>query len=294
MRRPLLLSIAACATLLALPAAAEPPPARDAARLRAEAGLKLFGADRFEEALEAFREAEALFHAPTLLLYQARCQRKLGRLLLARDLYARVLAEPPPEDAPRPFVEAHSDATAELPRLRAAIPVIDVRVTGREAGSAVVTIDGARSPDRRTEVDPGPHTVVVTVEGARTVRLVQLAEGVTEAIEIVLVPPASAPPSFGPGPAVAPSPARSGSLVPAAVAFGVGGLGLVAGTVAGIVSLSRVTAVRSQCAGDRCPLALQDDARAAAALGNVSTGSFVVAGVGVAAGVVLVVVRGRF
>jgi hypothetical protein len=69
------------------------------------------------------------------------------------------------------------------------------------------------------------------------------------------------------------------------VALGVGGVGLVAGSVTGIMTLT------SACAGLRgtgktCPTS---DARAADTTGAISTVSFVVAGVGVAGGLVLLI-----
>ncbi|WP_437587384.1 tetratricopeptide repeat protein [Sorangium sp. So ce1000] len=113
--------------LAAAPALGAKPPdgasaeAQQVARTKAYEGLKLYGADRWQEALEAFQEADRLYHAPTLVLYMARCQRKLGRLEVARDLYEQVLAEPLPEDPPTAFLEARQDAETELAGVRAAL-----------------------------------------------------------------------------------------------------------------------------------------------------------------------------
>ncbi|WP_437809438.1 tetratricopeptide repeat protein [Sorangium sp. So ce1078] len=113
--------------LAAAPALAAPPPdgasaeAQQLARTRAHEGLKLYGADRWQEAFEVFKEADRLYHAPTLVLYMARCQRKLGQLEAARDLYEQVLAEPLPEDPPPAFLDARKDAETELAAVRAAL-----------------------------------------------------------------------------------------------------------------------------------------------------------------------------
>src|SRR5262249_11524349 len=59
-----------------------PPPIAEqqaVARAKAQAGVKLYGADRWEQALASFREADAAFHAPSVTIYIARCQRKMGR-----------------------------------------------------------------------------------------------------------------------------------------------------------------------------------------------------------------------
>ncbi|XXX74547.1 tetratricopeptide repeat protein [Sorangium sp. So ce134] len=113
--------------LVAAPALAAKPPdsgsaeAQQLARTKAHEGLKLYGADRWEEAFEVFKEADRLYHAPTLVLYMARCQRKLGRLEAARDLYDQLLAEPLPEDPPAAFLDARKDAETELAAVRAAL-----------------------------------------------------------------------------------------------------------------------------------------------------------------------------
>src|SRR4051794_5027036 len=90
------------ASALAVPAQADPPakaalaPAADrqaAARIKAQEGLEFFNAGRFAEAFERFGEADRLYHAPTLTLYLGHCQRELGRLVAARALYEKVVAE---------------------------------------------------------------------------------------------------------------------------------------------------------------------------------------------------------
>ncbi|WP_437285986.1 tetratricopeptide repeat protein [Sorangium sp. So ce406] len=213
--------------LAAAPAlAAEPPPAgasadaQQLARTRAHEGLKLYGADRWQEAFDAFQEADRLYHAPTLVLYMARCQRKLGNLEGARALYEQVLDERLPEDPPPAFLEARKDAETEL-------------------------------------------------------------AGVREALK----PPAPAP---APAPRVE---AGGGSFLPAGIAFGLGAVGLGVGAATGIVSLSKVSDIKAQCEGQRCPAELKGDADTATTLGHVSTVGFIVGAASAAAGVVLLVVR---
>ena len=110
---------------LAPPArAAEPRPAsapdkRALALEHAHQGLDAYRAGRFEEAYEHFREAQALFPAPTLLVHMARCQRRLGNVVEAKALYQEVLAQRLPESAPPPFVEARHNAESELAEMEA-------------------------------------------------------------------------------------------------------------------------------------------------------------------------------
>ncbi|MGK4000272.1 tetratricopeptide repeat protein [Sorangium sp. So ce1024] len=113
--------LAAAPALAAEPPEAAPADAQQLARTKAHEGLKLYGADRWQEAFEAFQEADRLYHAPTLVLYMARCQRKLGKLEAARALYEQVLDEALPEDAPPAFLEARKDAEIELAGVRDAL-----------------------------------------------------------------------------------------------------------------------------------------------------------------------------
>ncbi|XXT17153.1 tetratricopeptide repeat protein [Sorangium sp. So ce429] len=212
--------LAAAPALAAEPPAGASADAQQLARTRAHEGLKLYGADRWQEAFDAFQEADRLYHAPTLVLYMARCQRKLGNLEAARALYEQVLDEALPEDPPPAFLEARRDAETELAAVRGA-----------------------------------------------------------------LKPPPAAPA------APAPQAGGGGSLLPAGLAFGLGAVGLGVGVATGIASLSKVSDIKSQCDGRRCPAELQGDADTATTLGHVSTVGFIVGAASAAAGVVLLVVR---
>src|SRR5262245_57250975 len=113
-----------------------PAEAQDKAREKAKEGLKLFEAGRFEEAYSTFRDADALYHAPSIAIFLARCQRKLGKLIEARATYEAILAEDLPKDTSQAFVKAHVDAGKELAELKPRIPWLRVEVTGIRAESA--------------------------------------------------------------------------------------------------------------------------------------------------------------
>lgn len=276
----------ALALLALTPAAAAAqgaPPAAVAsnqtiAREKAESGLKLFGADRFEEAYKLFEEANKLYPAPTLLLYMARCQRKRGLLLEARALYEQLLAQPLPDDASSAFREAQADGKTELEALKQRIPSLQVTIAGAPATSARVLLEGVPlAPSARKTLNPGRYTLVATAEGMEPIeRSVDLAEGSAEVVAITLRP----------------RPASGGSLAPALAAFGVGVAGLGAGAVTGALVIGRANDLKSRCDGNLCPAADKDEADAARALGTVSTVAFVVGAAGVSAGVVLLLLRG--
>src|SRR5690348_13168824 len=100
--RPFLVHALVVPGLLVAPLAVAGPADRDLARSLADAGLELFQAGRVEDAAAKFEAAEAAFHAPTTLLYLARCKAKLGKLLAARALYRRLASEALAPDAPAP------------------------------------------------------------------------------------------------------------------------------------------------------------------------------------------------
>ena len=291
--RSLGMLVLVASTAWALPAGAQPraptsPSAqadRERARALGEEGLEHFAAGRWQEAHDRFERADRLFHAPTLTLYMARCQAKLGRPLAARALYERLLAEPVPPSAPKPFLEAQASARTELAEVEARVGRLTVVVTG---GDAAVAIDGVavEGADRaRRPVEPGEHTIEVTSPGQAPVRrTVTVAEGAEETVSISVSPAAAPPPP-------PPHEVEEGSMVPALVAFGVGAAGLGVGSVTGILALSKASELKDQCDGNRCAAALETDRDAVDTLSTLSTIGFVVGGVGVATGVVLLVVR---
>lgn len=92
--------------------------------------------------------------------------------------------------------------------------------------------------------------------------------------------------------------ARSGtepSKLPAFIAFGVGGAGLVMGAIAGGAAAARTSDLKKVCGESlECPPSERDNLNAANTTAHVSTTGFILAGVGVVAGVTLLLVpRGQ-
>ncbi|HEX9621815.1 MAG TPA: tetratricopeptide repeat protein, partial [Polyangiaceae bacterium] len=84
------------------------------ARAAATEGAKAFQEGRWQDAVDLFTRAESLVHAPPHLLFLARAQVKLGRLVAARELYNKILREPLAGDAPPAFLTAREAAEAEI------------------------------------------------------------------------------------------------------------------------------------------------------------------------------------
>jgi hypothetical protein len=277
--------VAVC--LVAAPLRAQAPvnDPRTTARTIAEKAYALYDAGRYEEAIASLRQAEAYYHAPTLVFAMAKAHAALGHLVVARDLFQRVAAERLPETAPAGFREAQRMAQAELTAIDKRIPTLQIVALGAGSRSARVTVDGAPvAPDALAAPlpeDPGVHRVVVAADGGPSeTRTVELADGERRRLEIDLGGPEA--PSA--------SPARPW-LAPALVGFGVGAVGLAFGIPEGVVAVSRSSELGMRCTNGICPATEADTLASGRRAATVSTVGFVLAGAGLAAGVVLVAVR---
>jgi tetratricopeptide (TPR) repeat protein len=288
--RVALLPLAVAATVTASPAAAQAQPAqsgskekekeKEAARVLAQLGYELFTDGKYEEAAAKLDQAESIFHAPTHLELAGRALEKLGRLLAARDHYKRAVVDPPTPRSSKGFQQSYAEAKKELAALLPRIPSLQVKLTGHHAEKARVTLDGKAIPASDLaspkDLDPGTYTLRVEAEGAETeVRVVTLAEGAHQTLELSL----------------APSAAARGPLAPAILGLGAGAAGIALGAVAGALSLGAVDDLNKACPDKRCPGTQAAALDQAKTLSTVSTIGFAAGGVLAAAGVVLLVVR---
>lgn len=273
---------------------AEATDARAAARARGEQGLQLFEAKRWADAYTAFREADALYHAPTLTLFMGHCQKNLGRLVEAKALYARLVNEPVPVAAPEQFRKAQAQARGELEALGARIPRLVAVVNGPTAEGAQIEVDGvsvdAGAIAAGIEVNPGRHAIAAKSPGGSARRSVTLAEGEESRVEMALI--ADAPAASNEGDAGA---GRRGSIVPGVVALGTGGLLTTVGAITGALAAGKVSDIKSRCrtlAGEEHCLIADIPARdSAQTLITVSTVGLVAGGAALLAGTALVILR---
>jgi len=221
---------------------------RATARDAAQAGREAFDAGQYDKAIDQFSRAEQLVHAPTHLLYLARAQAKLGKLVAAHETYLKITRETLAPKAPKAFVEAQSAAVSEQPAVDARLPSITVLVKGVAASSASIEMDGTALPSAMIGIplpaDPGQHVfkasapaavsdpVTITVtEGAKqsvTLALHATAAGTPTAAPVATA--ASASTSGEPLTADSSHSGVSGLRVASYVSFGVGAVGLGLGT----------------------------------------------------------------
>ncbi len=302
---------------------------RAAARSLATEGATAFNEARYQEAVELFSKAEALVHAPPHLLFLARSHAKLGQFVKAREAYLKVVKETLPANASPAFRNAQSSAGDEVQLIEPKIASLTVKVEGgQSAKDLAVLVDGVPINSVligvAQPIDPGQHKVEAGATGLRAPeQAVTLGEGEKKAIVMTLAsapgaapliavaqapaataepqPTATAAPASSPAPqkdeGPAPKDDKSGLRIGSYAAFGVGVLGLAAGTFFTLQSVSKrndADDTWEECGGDTgCrtdnPLAkeadsLDRDADSAQTLGIVG---FAVGAVGVGVGTTL-------
>lgn len=257
---------------------------RSSARELGEQGNALFAAGDFAGALDKYERANALVPVPTLGVRIARCLVALGRLVEASERYLAVQrAGLPPNPLPvheRALEEARVEREALLPRIPSVV------VTATPPG-AELRIDGVPLPPalvgEKRVVDPGRHVVEAFAAGAAHRVEVDVAEGATVPVHLVVdgapVPPADAPGDPVPGEADGTSPWP----IVGWTAVGVGGAATIVGVVTGLAAMGQRGDLEDRCGTElACPPEAHDDAGSYNDLRTVSAITFF-AGLGVAA-----------
>jgi hypothetical protein len=297
------------------------------ARAAATEGAQAFSEGHFKDAIDLFGRAESLVHAPPHLLYLARAHEKLGHLVKAHELYNKIVREKLSDSAPAAFKDAQQQAADAIQKVEPRLARLTIRVEGG-AGKNAVKMDGepvsAALVGVSRPVDPGAHTVEAVADGFRAApQKVNLEEGgrATVTLKLAADPNAKLPQAEAAAGSSAngqasssepkdqmsaadrgPSGGNSGLRVPAYIALGVGAVGIGAGTVFAIQSAGKrkdADKLFQQCqsngVGGTCrepdPLIEQirstdNDARSAQ---TIATIGFIAGGVGVAAGVTLMI-----
>ena len=296
------------ASLLAATAAhADPTSAdRETARTLMQQGRESRAKGDLKEALKRFKGADDIMHVPTTALEVAKAQVALGLLVEARDFIAEIRQTASRPNEPAPFKEARAKADDLDASLNGRIPSLLIAVKGAPEGEQpTVSVDGTQLPAGalglpRT-VDPGHHVVVAKVvtktsqgEGKQEI---DVREGEQKPVEVALVmtatPEQAEQPSPAPqGPEAPPPPTRSHSpTVLTWAGIGLAGAGVIAGTVTGLMSMSKKSTLQSECPNGVCgPGTASSDYDAANTYALVSTIGFIAAGVGAGVAVVTMIV----
>lgn len=283
-----------CALSLAWPAWAEPNEAdRATARALALEGHSALTKKDYATAADRFGRADALVHAPTLVVDWARALQGLGRFVEAHEKYELVLREGVDSSAPKSWVRAVEDAKKELDALKPRLGWVTVVLV--QPRDATVKIDGVPIPAAAVGVkraaDPGFPEVTVEAPGYEPFsQTVTVGPGEEKSLEVSLRKLPEAPPQveFGSdAPAAAPQ-ATSTRRVLTYVAFGVGGASLVAGGVTGSLALRKRADLKDECLDDgACTSASSKKINTYQTYGTISGVTLAVGVAGLGAGLVL-------
>lgn len=294
--RRLLSAVLAAALLAPTAALAQSDSDMATARALATEGQDALDKQDFATAADRFKRADALYHAPTLALGLARANVGLRHFVTAQEVYERIVREGVPKGNNEAFRKAVADARKELDQVSHEVAWITVEVHGPDAPE--VTVDGApiaaAALGVKRAIDPGQHVVRATAQGWTTdEKKVTLPEGGVEKVSFTLQHDAA--PAVADAAPASPAPAgRDATTKPSSmhktlgvVALGVGGAGVVLGAVTGILALGKHGSLADSCNDGVCPPSAQGDIDSYHTMGTLSTIGFIAGGVGLGAGVVL-------
>jgi hypothetical protein len=313
----LVLSTAAWA--IAAPSQAQTREQKAGARAAAEAGGDAFDAGKYAEAADLFERAEQLMHAPPHLLYNARARVKLGQFLEAREIYLALAREALPGSAPRAFRDAQQAGEKELAEVEQRLAYVSVVVQGgagardlqvtRNGEPVSAALIGIPAP-----INPGEYSFRARADGMdSSPTTIKLREGARETVVLTLragpraakganaangqVSPAGDSLTSSPPRDDAPGGARP-LLVASIASFGLAVVGGGLGTIFWLKSSETITksdGLFSQCrqhaggcSDEENSAILQLDSDAQSQRG-IAIGGIVAGGVGLAAGVTLLV-----
>jgi hypothetical protein len=316
--RTSLYSLAAFTALAVLaPAArAQSDADRATARQLGQEGFQALDAKDYKTADDRLRRADRLVHAPTLLLGLARALAGERKFVEAQETYQRIIREGVAPGAPEAFKQAIESAKTEVSTVAPFIGRVTIAVTatgGADLPNEKVTVDdvpvNSASLGIARTIDPGEHVLVVTADGYKRAEAhFTVPDGGSVDAPVTLekdpnyvVAPPTPPTGPGTGNIVPPpppggeqppppAPASSPSIVPWVV-MGIGGVGLVTGVITGALALGDHSTLATACKGGTCPPTESGELSSYHTVGGVSTAAFIIGGVGVAAGVVLLLVQ---
>jgi hypothetical protein len=300
MRRFSTLTLSIALALIAPTALAEPTASdRATARTLAQEGQHALETKNYTMAIDKFSRADSLVHAPTLLLGLARAQVGSIKLVEAQESYNRIIREGVAANSPKSWSKAVDDANKEVGAISPRIPWVTISVLG--PSNPEVVIDNVPVPHAslgvKRAINPGSHKVKVTAEGyLPQEKMITLSEGqsLTVNLELEQAPEAAPPPKKEVAATTADTTTATSNewrKTVAYVAFGVGGASLIVGGVAGGLAIAKHSQLSDSCSGTSCPPSQQATLDSYHRLGTISDVGFIVGGIGVAAGVILLVTQ---
>lgn len=319
LRRSLLCTLAAVCALGSPSIAAAVPPkaaAADPAQTLFDAGVADMEAGKLEKACPAIEASHRLSPMPGTLFTLAECEAKRGRVATAMRYYAEYLSQYRAfNDRKKKEQKDRADiCERQLKKLEPLAPRLTLKLPANAGTDVIVKRDNdivaELSLGTAVAVDPGEHVITVQVAGAPGVsRRITLAEGESRTVELTLsakaqpslAEVASASATSAPGAAplktAEPPPSVEPWVIGAWSAGAVSVVGIAIGAVTGVLALEQAALADKLCkpATASSKVVCEGEGYAAesrfATLGAVSTTGFIVGGLALGVGVVLVIAR---
>jgi hypothetical protein len=229
----------------------------------------------------------------------------LRKFVEAQETYLRIIREGVPPGSPPAFTKAFQDAQKEIKAIPPRLGWVTLTVSG--ANAFIVSIDSTEVPkaalDVKRAVNPGNHVVKASADGyVANETTFTVGEGESAAVSMTLEPMPTSPSAKAPTPPTAKTtittasgaqigadgrPRASTQRTLGFVALGIGGAGLVAGSITGLMAISRHGELQTRCPGGACPPEEQKTLDNYRTFSTVSTIGFIVAGAGAIGGMTL-------
>lgn len=281
-----------CLSIVSTNALAQSASDRETARSLMEDGDAKADRGDWKGALKAYEAADQIMHVPSTGYELAHAQAKLGLLLEARDTLARVARIPLPAKGSEPsaFTAARRNGEALNNDLAGRIPSVSLQLQNVDGPQQPqVVFDGETIPYAAAQVarkvNPGQHKIVVRLGSAERVAEVDLRERESRIVTLDLAGATVSPPP----PTADNKPSGSSSSTSKVLVYGGFGLAVVGGAVGGVtgvMSFLKTSDLKDQCNNNQCPPSKQSELDSTKTLGNISTVAFIAGGVGLAAGIV--------
>jgi hypothetical protein len=168
------------------------------ARQMATEGIQSYKQGKHAEALDLLQRAEQLYDAPVHLIYIARVQAALGKLVEASETYRRLARTDLAAGAPQAFKDAVTDAQKELQLLEPKIPSLRIDVGPPNTKGLQLKLDGEILSSVVVGINrptnPGKHTVeAAAADFDAATATVDLLSGGKQSVTLQLRPRPGAP-----------------------------------------------------------------------------------------------------
>ena len=241
---------------------------RATARNLAAEGNAALNIGDYTTAEDRFRRADALVHAPTLVVDHAKALIGLHRYVEAQERLELVIREGVADNAPWVWKRAVQDAKQLVEDVKPKIAWVTISVSG--SSNPDVSVDGVQVPVAalgvRRATDPGAHRIKAEAPGFLKKEIIMpVSEGSERAVTLELEPDPAAraakPTHRTPKPV--PQPPRNdtkdtkdGSLFSTTnvgyMTLGIGGAGFIVGAVTGVLFLGKHSELEDKCPNKIC------------------------------------------